>query len=168
MKRHLSRPVQYREPLKPEIHALAGHQRDASRRTGPKAGIVVAVHARAVDTAPKRYRARSIAHVIRENDEIYPIRGARRLVAQAHHRRQVARSTGPKAAAASRSRTGGYKCGKYDFSGGVRGKYAERYAEGTNIVILEPDVAEQFRSSEAVNEALRELLQRRRKGEATG
>ena len=32
----------------------------------------------------------------------------------------------------------------YDFSGGVRGKYAKRYAEGTNIVLLEPDVAEAF------------------------
>jgi hypothetical protein len=43
---------------------------------------------------------------------------------------------------------------EYDFSGGVRGKYAKRYAEGSNAVILEPDVAEKFPTSEAVNEAL--------------
>ena len=43
----------------------------------------------------------------------------------------------------------------YDFSGGVRGKYAKRYAEGTNVVVLDPDVAEVFKSREAVNETLR-------------
>ena len=48
--------------------------------------------------------------------------------------------------------------GEYDFSGGVRGKYAERYAAGTNIVVLEPDVAEAFPSSESVNAALRQLM----------
>ena len=47
---------------------------------------------------------------------------------------------------------------EYDFSKGVRGKYAERYAEGSNIVILEPDVAAEFPTSESVNEALRSLL----------
>lgn len=46
----------------------------------------------------------------------------------------------------------------YDFSGGVRGKYAARYAEGTNVVVLAPDVAEVFRDSIAVNEALRTLV----------
>ena len=45
-----------------------------------------------------------------------------------------------------------------DFSGGVRGKYASRYAESTNIVVLSPDVAEVFPNSEAVNEALRTLV----------
>lgn len=45
-----------------------------------------------------------------------------------------------------------------DFSGGVRGKYAARYAESTNIVVLSPDVAEVFPNSEAVNEALRTLV----------
>lgn len=45
----------------------------------------------------------------------------------------------------------------YDFSGGVRGKYAQRFAEGTNVVVLDPDVAETFKTSEEVNEALREL-----------
>jgi hypothetical protein len=45
-----------------------------------------------------------------------------------------------------------------DFRGGVRGKYARRYAEGTNIVLLEPDVAKEFRTSTAVNTALRRLI----------
>ena len=43
----------------------------------------------------------------------------------------------------------------YDFRGGVRGKYAARYAEGTNVVVLDPDVAEMFPDRESVNEALR-------------
>jgi hypothetical protein len=46
----------------------------------------------------------------------------------------------------------------YDFSSGVRGKYAARYAEGTNVVVLSPDVAEIFPDSQAVNEALRTLV----------
>ena len=44
---------------------------------------------------------------------------------------------------------------EYDFSSGVRGKYAVRHAAGTNVVILEPDVAREFPSSDAVNAALR-------------
>ncbi|WP_434688064.1 hypothetical protein [Pseudanabaena minima] len=51
---------------------------------------------------------------------------------------------------------------EYDFSrmkGGVRGKYVERYRTGTNIVLLDPDVAQAFPTSEAVNEALRLLMQ---------
>lgn len=47
---------------------------------------------------------------------------------------------------------------EYDFSGAVRGKYARRYAEGNNIVVLSPDVAEAFPDSRAVNDALRALL----------
>lgn len=47
---------------------------------------------------------------------------------------------------------------EYDFSGGVRGKHAARYAQGTNVVVLEPDVAKAFPDSAAVNEALRALL----------
>lgn len=46
---------------------------------------------------------------------------------------------------------------EYDFSGGVRGKYYEAYQQATNIVVLDPDVAEVFRDSAAVNEALRML-----------
>ncbi|MGC1722446.1 MAG: hypothetical protein WA746_25985 [Isosphaeraceae bacterium] len=47
---------------------------------------------------------------------------------------------------------------EYDFSQGVRGKYAQRYSEGTNLVALSPDVAEFFPDSEAVNTALRALI----------
>lgn len=46
----------------------------------------------------------------------------------------------------------------YDFSGGERGKYAQRYAEGTNVVLLSPDIAPYFPDSEAVNSALRSLV----------
>ena len=46
---------------------------------------------------------------------------------------------------------------EYDFSGGVRGKYAASFARGTNVVILAPDVAETFKTSRAVNAALRSL-----------
>jgi len=48
---------------------------------------------------------------------------------------------------------------EYDFSQGVVGKYAKEYAEGTNIVVLDPDVAELFPNSEAVNQALRAIAQ---------
>jgi len=48
---------------------------------------------------------------------------------------------------------------KFDYSTAVRGKYYPRLVkEGANVAVLEPDVAEVFRSSEAVNEALRYLL----------
>lgn len=50
---------------------------------------------------------------------------------------------------------------EYDFSsmkGGVRGKYLDRYREGTNLVLLDPDVAAAFPDAKAVNEALRLLL----------
>ncbi|MBI1815397.1 MAG: hypothetical protein HYR72_10495 [Deltaproteobacteria bacterium] len=43
----------------------------------------------------------------------------------------------------------------YDFCGGVRGKYVRRYAEGTNVVVLDADVAKMFPDRESVNEALR-------------
>lgn len=45
----------------------------------------------------------------------------------------------------------------YDFSKGIRGKHASRYMSGTNVVILDPDVAAAFRTSVEVNEALRAL-----------
>ncbi|MCT7953998.1 hypothetical protein [Laspinema palackyanum] len=51
---------------------------------------------------------------------------------------------------------------EYDFSqlsGGVRGKYADRYRKGTNLVRLDPDVARAFPTQESVNEALRLLIQ---------
>ena len=48
----------------------------------------------------------------------------------------------------------------FDYSKAVRGKYYRRIMkEGTNVAILEPDVAKAFRTSAAVNEALRSLLQ---------
>ena len=47
---------------------------------------------------------------------------------------------------------------EYDFSGGVRGKYVDRYRKGTNVVLLDPEVAAAFPDSESVNEALRALL----------
>ena len=50
---------------------------------------------------------------------------------------------------------------EYDLSqlkGRVRGKYAERYREGTNLVLLDPDVAAAFPDAKAVNEALRLLI----------
>ena len=43
--------------------------------------------------------------------------------------------------------------------GGVQGKYAARYREGTNLVLLAPDVAEAFPTEDAVNEALRLVIQ---------
>ncbi|MBC5800319.1 MAG: hypothetical protein GIX03_12545 [Candidatus Eremiobacteraeota bacterium] len=49
----------------------------------------------------------------------------------------------------------------YDFSGGRRGRYAERYAQGTNLARLDPDVAEKFPDGEAVNTALRKLAETR-------
>ena len=47
----------------------------------------------------------------------------------------------------------------YDFSGGIRGKYARRYAEGTNVVVLDPDVAREFPNNDVVNETLRAVAQ---------
>jgi hypothetical protein len=47
---------------------------------------------------------------------------------------------------------------EYDFSKGVRGKYAKQYAEGTNVVVLEPDIVREFPTAESVNEALRSLI----------
>jgi hypothetical protein len=51
---------------------------------------------------------------------------------------------------------------EYDFSNAVRGVTAARYAQGTNVVLLDPDVAQLFPDSRAVNEALRTLTRRGR------
>ncbi len=48
---------------------------------------------------------------------------------------------------------------EYDFSHGVRGKYAQRFSEGTNVVVLSPEIAEIFPDSESVNQALRLLVE---------
>ena len=47
---------------------------------------------------------------------------------------------------------------EYDFSGAVRGKYYRRYMESSNIVVIDPDVHEKFKTSIAVNEVLRTLI----------
>ena len=52
------------------------------------------------------------------------------------------------------------------FSGGVRGKYAARYAEGTNVVLMAPDVRELVADSESVNAALRTLIRVAHSGQA--
>ena len=52
---------------------------------------------------------------------------------------------------------------EYDFSGAVRGKYYERYRQGSNVVLLDPDVSEVFPNATAVNEALRLLVSVARK-----
>ncbi len=46
---------------------------------------------------------------------------------------------------------------EYDFSKGIRGKYAGKYARGSNVVVLEPDVAKLFSTSKMVNRSLRGL-----------
>lgn len=51
---------------------------------------------------------------------------------------------------------------EYNFAqmeGGIRGKYIERYRQGTNLVLLDPDVAQAFPNDQTVNEALRLLIQ---------
>ena len=48
---------------------------------------------------------------------------------------------------------------EYDFSEGVRGKHHRAYREGTNVVLLEPDIARAFPNSDAVNRALRKILE---------
>lgn len=47
---------------------------------------------------------------------------------------------------------------EYDFSKGVMGKYAKRYADGTNVIVIDADVAQYFPDHDSVNEALRSLL----------
>jgi len=50
---------------------------------------------------------------------------------------------------------------EYDFATmdrGVRGKYADRYAQGVNVILLDDDVAEVFHDAGAVNDALRSLI----------
>ena len=47
---------------------------------------------------------------------------------------------------------------EYDFSKGVRGKYAKKYVEGANVIVIEPDVAKVFPDHDSVNQALRSLV----------
>ena len=53
---------------------------------------------------------------------------------------------------------------EYDFSKGVRGKHAAKYAAGTNVVLLDADVARAFPTSKAVNDTLRKVLQQGNNG----
>lgn len=60
-----------------------------------------------------------------------------------------------------RHRNNGNMKAEYDFAtmkNGTRGKYYQRYREGTNVVLIDPDVAEAFPTENAVNEALRGIL----------
>ena len=57
---------------------------------------------------------------------------------------------------------------EYEFSGAVRGKYYKRYIEGTNVVVLEPDVAKQFKDSASVNKVLRAHLKGSKRGLTAG
>ena len=64
---------------------------------------------------------------------------------------------------ANKTASGEQMRAEYDIRGGVRGKYYERYRQGTNVVELEPDVAAVFHDAESVNRALRMLIQVARK-----
>lgn len=62
---------------------------------------------------------------------------------------------------ATKDRNNGEIRPEYDFAsmkGGVQGKHYKEYRKGTNVVLLEPDVAEAFPTEDAVNEALRGVL----------
>jgi len=48
---------------------------------------------------------------------------------------------------------------EYDFSNAIRGKYAKRYSEGTNVVLIDSDVAKFFPDHDSVNQALRSLIE---------
>src|SRR5213078_3326814 len=55
---------------------------------------------------------------------------------------------------------------EYDFSAGVRGKYAARFGRASNVVVLAPDVADAFKTAKAVNDALRTQLRKKPAGKA--
>lgn len=48
---------------------------------------------------------------------------------------------------------------EYDFSDGVRGKHYKAFKEGTNLILLDPDILKVFKDSESVNHALRMLIE---------
>jgi len=58
----------------------------------------------------------------------------------------------------NKKKNGSDMLSEYDFSGGVRGKYAKRYQEGSNVIILDRDVAKVFHDRDSVNRALRALV----------
>jgi len=57
---------------------------------------------------------------------------------------------------------------EYDFSSAERGRYYKRYFEGTNVVVLDPDVAKRFKNSASVNKVLRAYLKGSKRGLTTG
>lgn len=63
----------------------------------------------------------------------------------------------------SRKTNGKVLRAEYDFSRGQRGKYARRAAQGTNVVVLEPDVAKVFSTSKQVNLSLRKVIREQAK-----
>jgi hypothetical protein len=52
---------------------------------------------------------------------------------------------------------------EYNFSKGLKGKYAKRYNEGTNLILIDPDVAEFFPDHDSINDALKSLVKISRK-----
>ena len=56
------------------------------------------------------------------------------------------------------SKQSGEMKAEYDFSGGVRGKYADHYRKGTNVVLIDPELQKAFPDSRSVNDALRALV----------
>lgn len=56
---------------------------------------------------------------------------------------------------------------EYDFSEGIQGKYTQKYSSGTNVVVIEPDVAEYFPDHDSVNQALRSLTEIIKKAKKT-
>ena len=48
---------------------------------------------------------------------------------------------------------------KYDFGQGIKGKYSQKYNEGTNVIVIEPDIKKYFPDHDSVNQALRSLVE---------
>jgi hypothetical protein len=57
-----------------------------------------------------------------------------------------------------RSKANGDMLPGYDFSKGVRGKYYRAYSQGSNVVVLDPEVVKEFPDSRSVNEALKQII----------
>ncbi len=62
-----------------------------------------------------------------------------------------------------KNRDAGEPAAEYDFSKGFRGKYVERLEKGSDVVVLDPDVASEFDSPQAVNPAIRVYLEAKKK-----
>jgi hypothetical protein len=72
--------------------------------------------------------------------------------------KKAKKASSPANGAPSRRRSTNDMRAEYDFTGGVRGKYARAFARGSNVIVLEPDLAAEFPSANAVNRALRAYL----------